>query len=427
MKGLINMDKKYEKFLLGKRDLVPPRGIQKTVIAIAHVTDINHYRFINDDANHPSFLANIAGAGTGEKQEDAMFLATMEAYERLANSVPNKRTIVTTAEALGDLAVDLDTFPHIGDSEKNSYLKRPLKNEKMRWSESYNLTDNKLCYVPQVYINLFSRFKHEGENITHPISTGCAIHQNFVDAIINGIYEVIERDAIALSWLLKLPLKKIDLSHVEEDLEVFAQSFLGETILYEASTVEGVYTFCLRARANHSKHIKNVLMYSTSVCPKKAIKKIKKELISVMYSLATAIPKQEKLLNQAYDLFYHVDEGALLMAHEKMDEKFAFLDGNGEIEFPTVGHQFQSNSEELNYLVEVLKKQGHTVYVTDITNKECDEKGLRAVKVTIPTLQPISFVHSARYLKSERLKKVAQGLYGYYKESFINPEPLPFS
>lgn len=427
MKGISNMHKKYEKFLLGKRELVPPRGIQKTEIAIAHVTDINHYRFLNDDITHPNSLANISGAGTGETKEHAMFLATMEAYERLANSVPNKKTIVATAEDLGDLAIDLDSFPQVGDTEKNTYLKRTSKTEKLRWSESYNLTDNKLCYIPQVYINLFSRIKHEGENITHPISTGCAIHQNFVDAIINGIYEVIERDSISLSWLLKLPFKKIALSDLEENLEVFAQPFLGETTLYEASTVEGVYTFCLRARAKHSEHVKNVLMYSTNTCPKKAIKKIKKELISVMYSLVHSIPKQEKLLNQAYDSFYHVDEGALFMAHEKMDDKFTFLDNNGEMEFPTADRKFESNVEELAYLKATLKEQGHTIYVTDITNVECDEKGLRAVKVTIPTLQPISFVYSARYLKSDRLKTVAQELYGYYDENFINPEPLPFS
>ncbi|MFL0584949.1 YcaO-like family protein [Solibacillus silvestris] len=421
------MNKKYEKFILGTRELSPPRGIQKTEIAIAHVTDINHYRFLNNDVTHPNFISNISGAGTGDIKENAMFLATMEAYERLANSVPNKRTIVTTAEKLGDLAIDLSSFPQVGDSEKNHYLKRPRKDEELRWSESYNLSDKKLCYIPQVYINLFSRFKYQGENITHPISTGCAIHQNFVDAIINGIYEVIERDAISLSWLLNLPLKKVSPKSIEENIEVFAHPFLGESTLYEASTVDGVYTFCLRARANYSEHIKNVLMYSTNTCPKKAIKKIKKELVSVMYSLVNAIPKQEKLLNQSYDLFYHVDEGALFMAHEKMDEKFSFLDKNGEIEFPESTRTFESNVEELDYLITTLKNQGHTIYVTDLTNVECEENGLRAVKVTIPSLQPISFVHGARYLKSDRLETVAQKLYGYYDEKLINPEPLPFS
>ena len=45
-------------------------------------------------------VANLSGAGTGDTPEQAMFLATMEAYERLANSIPTKRTIVATE---GDL------------------------------------------------------------------------------------------------------------------------------------------------------------------------------------------------------------------------------------------------------------------------------------------------------------------------------------
>ena len=65
--------------------------------------------------------------------------------------------------------------------------------------------------------------------------------------------------------------------------------------------------------------------------------------------------------------------------------------------------------------------------MTDLTSRECREQGLCAVKVTIPSLQPISFVHSARYLKSQRLESFATQMFGYYDEELINEEPLPFS
>lgn len=421
------MDNKYEKFIMSKRNFIPPRGMQKTNIGIVHITNINHYRTVNEKFQLPGIISNLSGAGTGDTPKQAMFLATMEAYERLANSIPTKRTILATEKELKGLAVPLHDFPQISEGETKSNLQQGNSTKKIRWCESYNATNNNVCYIPQVYINLFTQFEHEGENITHPISTGCAIHQNYIDAVINGIYEVIERDGIALFWLLKRPLKEVTKDSYPEDLNVFANPFLGRTTLYEASTIDSVHTFCLRAETRHSKKIKNVFMFSTNISPKKAIHKIKKELISVIYSLVHSLPKQEELLSRSYDLFYHVDEGALLMAHESMDHKFSFLEGNGNSQFPAEKIVFQSNMEELQYLLSCLEEQGHTVYITDLTTRECREKNLRAVKVTIPSLQPISFIYSARYLKSNRLKTFATQMYGYYDENLVNKEPLPFS
>ncbi|EFI66952.1 YcaO-like family protein [Lysinibacillus capsici] len=421
------MNHNFDKFIISKRNVVPPRGVQKTNIGIAYIADINHYRTVNAGKKVHDSVANLSGAGTGDTPEQAMFLATMEAYERLANSIPTKRTIVATEGNLKNLAVPLTDFPQISERETNSHLKPSNSNQKLRWCESLNITEDKICYIPQIYINLFTQFDYEGENISHSISTGCAIHQNYIDAVINGIYEVIERDGIALTWLLKRPLKEVSEESYLEDLNIFTHPFLGKTTLYEASTVDGIHTFCLRAETNHSQELKNVLMFSTNACPKKAIHKIKKELISVMFSLVSRIPKQKELLSRPYDLFYSVDEGALFMAHETMANKFSFLEGNGIVPFPTEKPIFNSNLEELHYLIDCLKEQGHKVYVTDLTSRECREQGLCAVKVTIPSLQPISFVHSARYLKSQRLESFATQMFGYYDEELINEEPLPFS
>lgn len=67
------------------------------------------------------------------------------------------------------------------------------------------------------------------------------------------------------------------------------------------------------------------------------------------------------------------------------------------------------------------------MYVTNLSNRECEENQLKAVKVTIPSLQPISFVHSARFHDSKRVKTFAKEIYGYFSEDLINPLPLPFS
>src|SRR5262249_3898873 len=42
-----------------------------------------------------------------------------------------------------------------------------------------------------------------------PVSTGQACHPDRTQAILTGLYEVVERDAFAISWLRKLPLPRL--------------------------------------------------------------------------------------------------------------------------------------------------------------------------------------------------------------------------
>lgn len=338
---------KYNNCVIGSRSVFPPRGLQETNIGIVHISDINHYYTLNLSRKIENHLSKLTGAGTGDSVEDSMFLATMEAYERLANSIPVSQQVIASQEELGDLAVPLSDFPKMNQSETSS---NGIEKKYLRWSESYNLTDQSRCYIPQVYINLYTHFNYNGEGLTHPISTGCAIHQDYTRAVINGIYEVIERDGIALFWLLKRPLKKLDKQEFIDDLEIFSSPFLGKTTLYDASTINGVYTFCLRAETHFSESIRNVVMFSSNTCPKEAISKLKKELISVIYSLANGIEKQSNLLKQDPMSFYHVDEGALYMAHPSKAYAFEFLNNSSKGSIPTNEIQFSSYGEELRYL-----------------------------------------------------------------------------
>ena len=54
----------------------------------------------------------------------------------------------------------------------------------------------------------------------------------------------------------------------------------------------------------------------------------------------------------------------------------------------------------------------------DLTTDELRDVGLWAVRVIIPALMPISFVHRARFLGTPRL-----GI----AEDLVNPDPLPFA
>ena len=50
-----------------------------------------------------------------------------------------------------------------------------------------------------------------GERFALPISTGCAAHTDIAAALLSGLCEVIERDAIALLWLQRMAVPRLSL------------------------------------------------------------------------------------------------------------------------------------------------------------------------------------------------------------------------
>jgi ribosomal protein S12 methylthiotransferase accessory factor len=412
-------------YLQSTYEVFPDKGMQNTRICLSNIGDINNYKSFKS-YNAPQTMTNLTGAGTGGNSKQAAFLSKMEAIERLCNSIPVSNLIIDTRENLGDKAIDLSLFPKLANYEIG-FNRNYKNNEVMKWIKSINITTNDIKYIPQGYIHLFTEKEFNGERITNPISTGCAIHTNYADAILNGIYEVVERDSIALTWLLKVPMEQLNIEPFRHELNVFDNDFLGEIKVYDASTIKGLHTFCMRAITHHAESVKNVLMYSTHINSYTAIGKLKKELLSVLYSLLTEANRNPDIIKKDYTQFFGVSESALYMSHPNNHREFKFLDHTKIKEFPKETIAFKNKNEELRFIIKLLKEQGHEVYVTDLTNRECIENHLKAVKVTIPTLQPISFVHQSRYLDSNRIRTYAEDLYGIYREDMINHSPLPFS
>lgn len=418
-----------EDYIQSTHEVFPDKGIQNTRIFISQIGDINTYKTFKRKKSMkvPDTVTHLSGAGTGSQPQHAAFLSKMEALERLANSLPVAETIVDTAENLGEKAIDLSLFPKLATYEIG-FNQNFKENGILKWVKSINISTNEIKYIPQVYINLFTQKDYDGENITNPISTGCAIHTNYADAILNGLYEVIERDGIALSWLLKTPMDRLKTNGLMDKINVFDNNFIGETQLFDASTIKGVHTFCLRARTNYAERLRNIFMFSTHVDPNTALDKINKELISVLYSLSSEPnSKDQDIMKMDYQNFVGVSESALYMGHPEQDHEFDFLNQTNEKDFPENVNSFANATEELKHLIQLLKEQGHDINVTDLTNRECLENNLKAVMVTVPTLQPISFVHRARYLDSDRIRNYAKDIYGEFREDMINHKPLPFS
>jgi ribosomal protein S12 methylthiotransferase accessory factor len=398
----------------------PPVGIQNTHIALTRVGNANFLYGLN--GNHR--ISQLSGAGTSIDKDMAKQFSEYEAIERVANAINCRKIVVETAENLGDKAVDMSKFPKLSSDEDSMNINFSL-NQTYSWVKCIDLYTLDIKMVPANFVYLFQDKNFYGDKITSPISTGAALHENYISAIINGIYEVIERDSIALTWLLKNVKGEVSHLFSDEEKRVFDSPFLGEVKFYDTSTVDGITTICAHAKSNYSENCKNVLMFCSSINISDIKKKLWKELISVMFSFYTNEYKYDSSTD--YSNFVRVDQGGAYMAKIFNDSHFDFFKTVPVIETAYQDTLELSKGEELRYLINILKKEKFTVYITDISCREVLERNYRAVKVIIPEAQPISFVYRSRYLGSDRFVRLAKDKYGKDYKKYINNMPLAFS
>ena len=119
--------------------------------------------------------------------------------------------------------------------------------------------------------------------------------------------------------------------------------------------------------------------------------------------------------------FHDLVHGAVWHGRRDDLSSFAFLYDSGRtttIERMTPLCTSAAPADRLRALIERLDRLGMEAIVLDLTTDELREVGLWVMRVVIPALMPISFVHRARFLGTPRL-----GI----AEDLVNPDPLPFA
>lgn len=396
---------------------IPPLGIQETHIGISSRGNVSE--LYNFSKNLYGQFDNLGGAGTSKTKNVALKLAKYESMERLANTINCRHSVIELGTNLKYQTVNMNIFPPSDNSELNY-----SENTALNWVETYDYFNHSQKYIPQSYIYLYNEKPTWGDQVTSPISTGAALHDNYESAILNGIYEVVERDSISLTWLLKSI--NSDVTHLfKKNNKIFNNKFLGTVRFYDVSTVPGIITICAHARANHSKKCKNVLMFCSSINFEDIEQKLTKELISVMFTFANS--KKTYDLNTDYHDFMSVDQSGYFMSFDFNDKYFNFFKHVPKKLKPYPIKKNINKTEELKEVLNILKSQNFSLYITDISNREVLDNHYKAVKVVIPEAQPISFIYKNRYLYSNRLIKLAKKKYGHNYFSKLNHMPLAFS
>lgn len=391
-------------------------------VSVSTTTDYSIY--------NPNMFAQ-SNSGAGFDKRSAEYSAVGESIERLAAGCFNpKQTLCTWKELEGE-AVHPEKFI-LFSKEQYSYNSFPYnnfsENTKLRWTKSINLGSWTEEYVPLSLVKLPYKSMKLEERISPAISTGLALGRSKEEAILSGIFEVVERDAFTISWFLKLePNKKL---RIEDYIPNFSNICSNNYIcnVYDIS-IDNLFNSILVTI--HDKTSNNFMIgAATRFTVEEAVKKAFLEAAQGITYVEMLVRnyKDHKLIEDFNKINSFQKHAAFYSIYPEMRKKVGYLlNENYEFEerknsgFRIENSSDMNNKEKLNIAIETVKNSGFSVNYIDITTAELKNLEVEAARIIIPGLQSLHGTHAYRFLNTKRLKK-----FGLENDKELNKYPHPF-
>jgi ribosomal protein S12 methylthiotransferase accessory factor len=374
----------------------------------------------------------IRAAGSGLDEESALIPALAEGLERYSLCVFRSEQFTwATANELGQEALDLDTLPRCSASEL-AHPKCPLvlpdKSKRIRWVRGLSLFNGRLVWVPAVLAYSHAGYAVPDEKFWLPISTGCAAHASYERALLAGLYEVVERDAISLVWLQQLALPRIEIDCFPPPFAACwerCSKGLGdlEYRFFDATTDLGVPTVYGLQISPHSARVRSLVSCATGITMAEALAKVTRDMVAFRRAF-----RKEWPVPQSWDDFTELLHGATLMARASSASAFEFLLHADRSKRLSQIQGTHSPDAALQAVINRLLEKQLDVFVVDLTTDEAIRAGMRVLRVIVPGLQPLSFRYRARFLGHSRLYSAPAAMgYAALPEEKLNAWPQPFA
>ena len=392
--------------------------------------------------NHRVESGNIDGAGGAIDADLARHIAIVESLERYSScSWEAEELIWDTPAGLGEAAIGPERWPACSPAELADPQCGLIPSDPripLRWVRGWSLTRGREVFVPAVLVYLKLPVRSPSERFINMVSTGTAAHSDLREAVLGGLLEVVERDAIALTWLQRLRLPEVVVDPDALGPEAAEYHRVGTSTeltvhLRDATTDYGIPILYAVQTSEVDTELAQVVAATCDLDPQRALAKIHRELVSLRIALRSHArsPRAKEITGQDMT----VVGGALADAAPSMRHVFDFLlegprpsrrlTDMGRPEFRGIR---ESSDDSLDRVVSALERVGSEAVVVDLTTDEARQVGMHVVKTLVPEAVPLSFSHHARYLATPRLYEAprAMGLKAH-DEAGINPVRQPFA
>jgi ribosomal protein S12 methylthiotransferase accessory factor len=430
------------------KDVVPLLVDEDTGI-IAYIQELPRQFDMPDVIYYKAEIANTgvfglqtnrpATGGTSLDRDSAMAKAIGEAVERYSSAIYYPEILpLSTYRNLTQEAVHPDEFV-IHTDEQIRHPSYPLQrfddDTPVRWAWAVRLQTGKTTLVPAAFVYCpYQAHMGQGEaEVAESISTGLAAHCTYHEAAVNGILEVVERDAFMMHWMAKKTCAVIhadSLTAGHRDLIARYRSCGYEVSVLCASTDTGIPTvFCIM-HGRTAGSVPVIISSATHLSHTPAITKCLEEL-ALMERLC------KRMLLAPSNTIDSTNYGAIIKLADHLKfwmnpEVVPYADfvrsatrtvSLGELSDLDTGDP----ERDLKVLVELIESTGYHVYICDVTSEDVAALGMSVIRAIIPGYIPLTVQYRCRPEGSRRLLAFIESQQKRNGSSQLNKVPHPFA
>ena len=405
----------------------------------SHMPDVIYFKAdgckTNILGNDPFFPTS---GGTSLDRDRALAKAVGEAVERYcASNLPVSEFIFTSFDELEGAAMQPSRIQHYSPQQlaDPSFPLHELRDSStVNWVKTHGTDKNEDLWVPAAYMYCPYLFDSQiGEKpFYEPISTGFASHIGFERAAINGILEVIERDAFMFTWLAMISHPRIihaSLTPLHKELLRRFEVVGYKITLIDATPDSGLCTVIGIVKGSFEGNVPFFVGASTHPDPVFTITKCLEELALMeryVARLMLTLKPWEELSD--FSTVKGLRDHVPIWLHPEMIPNADFLtQSTKEISLDEMNQiPIEEDREGLNHLIDLVRDTGGETILFDITSPDIESLGLKVVRSLIPEYIPLNKNYACRPLGNKRLvqkmNNLSPGISGG-----LNPFPHPFA
>ncbi len=387
--------------------IVQPRRRKRSYV-------FDYHAWVVDKDGKEDFFAK--GGGVSVEEQLAKKKALCEALERYCGShvfQPIKRA---SYDELGADALNPSELIYFLDSQYLSqFLYRQFdRTQPIDWVEGYSLIQKRKIFVPAfaVYIG-YNRLVPPEERFVPTTSCGLALHLTEERAVINAIFELLERDAAIITWLTQKRIPRVDLRtsrnhHVKFLREQILQEGLQPEVLVGTLDIPIPIVIGLIYDPKESVPIASFGIAVEETLEDATAKALEEALM--IRSTLEILKEENKLKPLKHIEVKNFLDHAIFYAFPSQKKFFEFLLEGPMYSFSAFKKKLRPGDtegfEKLEGVLNLLKSnQIQEVVKVRVSPELVEKMGFVAARVIIPQLQPMDINYNARFLSLKRVSK----------------------
>ena len=376
-----------------------------------------------DDHHHPSCCEPELGAGKGGTTLKAMLTAVGEAVERYSAGRFDRENMVsaTVSEMTGDLITPEETglYSEAQYASPDFPFPRLDPGTPIHWVRGRWLDTGDPVWLPAlpVYMNYHAP---QGAHFSEVTSNGLSAGPTLGDAELGAALELIERDAFMMSWILRIPGRRvtfdasIDASAREAARQLEERGVRVE--LYHLDVGLGIPTIVSVGYGDGVRWPGATMSLSAHMSPKVAIEKALWEQGHIGPFLRRLVFDDKKPIPARPEDVVSMEDHALYYVPPARAHAIAFLGEGGEVSASALPEPQEISRAALCRKVALA---GLRIAVADVTSPDLATTPFRVARALGAGFQQIHFGHALARLGNPRLVAMAKGPY--------NPDPHPLA